>query len=315
MSIKQLSFKTLLILLSISLLVPACGKQHKRDTKTNVAYVSDSPISRQELDAEMSRLKQRFYNTTKSEKQNEQMKKEVLEILIGGKILYMSSQDKGIKVTSQEIDAGMDKTRKDYPDTEKFKNNFTKSDIKQKIAIDKFITMEFADTTVISDDDSKKYYNANIDDFTRPAKVLASHILIKTSRKASQEEKDAAMQKIEEVQKKLQNGADFAELAKEYSDDKSKDNGGSLGYFMKGQMVKPFEEAAFKLGKDEVSDIVTTEFGYHIIKVEDKKPAVIIPYKDVEAKLKTYLKQRAIQAKIEKFIADKRKALKIETYL
>ncbi len=315
MSRKHSIIKVLIILLVIAFIIPACSKQQKKDTKTNVAYVNNSPISRQQLNTEMNRLKQRFYSNKISVEQKKQMKKEVLEILIGGKILYMASQKKGLKVTAKEIDDFRTMSKKDYPDTDKFKNNFTDIDLRQKIAIDKFITKEFADKTKITDKESKKYYHDNIDDFTRPAQVMASHILIKVSPNASKKDKAIALKKIKNVQNKLQGGADFAAIAKEYSEDKSKENGGSIGFFMKGQMAKTFEDEAFLLKTGEVSKIVTTEFGYHIIKVTDKKPAVVIPYKDVEVKLKNYLKQRAIQAKIEKFIAERKKTFKIETYL
>ena len=315
MSKKHFTIKVLNIILAITFMIPACSKQPKKDTKTNVAYVNNSPISRQQLKTEMNRLKQRFYGDKMSVEQKKQMKKEVLEILIGGKILYMASQEKGLKVTAKEIDDFRTKSKKAYPDTNKFKNNFTDSDLRQQIAINKFITKEFADKTKITDEESKKYYNDNINDFTQPAQVMASHILIKVSPNASKEDKAIALKKINDVQNKLQGGADFAAIAKKYSEDKSKENGGNLGFFMKGQMAKPFEDEAFRLKIGEVSKIVTTKFGYHIIKVTDKKPAVVIPYKEIEVKLKNYLKQRAIQAKIEKFIAKRKKTLKIETYL
>ncbi|MFT4416725.1 peptidylprolyl isomerase [Fredinandcohnia humi] len=96
--------------------------------------------------------------------------------------------------------------------------------------------------------------------------IKASHILVKVTEESTDEEKKAAEAKIKEVQEKLAAGGDFSELAKEYSEDGSAANGGDLGWFTKGQMVPAFEEAAFALKKDEVSEIVKSDFGYHIIK-------------------------------------------------
>jgi len=304
-----------LILIAFTLLLPGCGEKPKQDSKINVAYIDGSPISRKALDTEMKRLSQRFYINSMSEKQRQQMKKEVLDILIGGKLLYKASKQKGITVTAQEIKEELAKTKKEYPDTKKFKNDFTEADIRQKLAVEKFISLEFADKTTITDKGSKKYYQDHLADFTRPPQVKVSHILIKVAEDAAKKEKNAALKKIKQIQEKLKNGADFSEMARKFSEDRSKDNGGNLGYVIKGQMVKSFEDAAFGLKKGEISDIVTTKFGYHLIKVADKKPIMVVPYKDVEVKLKNYLKERAIQEKIAKFIKERRQKADIKIYL
>lgn len=97
--------------------------------------------------------------------------------------------------------------------------------------------------------------------------IKASHILVRVAEDATEEDKAAAEAKIKEVQQKLADGGDFAELAKEYSDDGSAQTGGDLGWFTKGQMVPAFEEAAFALKKDEISEIVESDYGFHIIKL------------------------------------------------
>ncbi len=101
--------------------------------------------------------------------------------------------------------------------------------------------------------------------------VKASHILIKVDAKTDEAKKTEARKKIEEVQQKLKDGGDFAALAKEYSEGPSNVKGGDLGYFGRGQMAKPFEDAAFALTPNEVSDVVETRFGYHLIKVYDNE--------------------------------------------
>ncbi len=313
---KCFSVKTLLFLFCIIMLIPACGKQHKRDSKINIAYIDDVPISRQALDIEMARLKQRFYKTPMSDKQHEQMRKEVLDILIGGKILYKASQSRGIKISDHEVATEMIKVKKSYPDTKTFKNDFTEADIRQKLAIERFIQQEFGDKTVITDIESKKYYSDNISDFTHPAQIIASHILIKIAKDASEEVKGKALRKIKDIQKQLQTGGDFTNLAKKYSQDSSNGENGDLSYIIQdGQAPPPFEQVAFTLKKGEISDVVSTESGYYLILLKDKKPSQVIHFDTVRHKIKNYLKQRAIQAKIEKFIKNKQQGADIETYL
>jgi peptidyl-prolyl cis-trans isomerase D len=131
----------------------------------------------------------------------------------------------------------------------------------------------FKDQVKVSDEQIKDYYDDFIDTFKEKKQVKARHILLKLAENASQEEEQKARQKAADVLAKAKEGQDFAELAKKHSEGPTAKDGGDLGYFSEGQMVKPFEEAAFKLKKGEVSDLVRTSFGYHIIKVEDVKEA------------------------------------------
>jgi peptidyl-prolyl cis-trans isomerase D len=117
------------------------------------------------------------------------------------------------------------------------------------------------------------YYEDYLDTFKERKQVKARHILFKVAESATDVEAEQAKQKALEVLKKARDGEDFAELAKQYSEGPTAGEGGDLGYFSENQMVKPFEEAAFALEKGEISDVVRTSFGFHIIKVEDVKEA------------------------------------------
>ncbi len=132
----------------------------------------------------------------------------------------------------------------------------------------------YKDQMKVSEDQIKDYYEDNLDTFKEKKQVKARHILFMLAENASKEEEEKVRQKATAVLEQARTGADFAELAKKNTEDPSgKENGGDLGYFSQGQMVKPFEDAAFKLKKDEISGLVRTSFGYHIIKVEDVKEA------------------------------------------
>lgn len=143
-----------------------------------------------------------------------------------------------------------------------------------------------------SEADLKKYYDDNATKFKTPGEVRASHILIAVAASASKGERDKARQKAESILAQVTaHPEQFAKLAQQNSDDPgSKDKGGDLGFFGPGMMVKPFSDAAFKLKKDQVSGIVQSDFGYHIIKVTDIKPEQIKPFGEVNATIAAELK-------------------------
>jgi peptidyl-prolyl cis-trans isomerase C len=152
----------------------------------------------------------------------------------------------------------------------------------------------------VSDEEVKKYYNDNPSKFEQPEMVRASHVLLstkdpETNKELSDDQKSAKRKKAEEILKRAKAGEDFAKLAKENSDDPgSKDKGGEY-QFARGQMVAEFETAAFSLKTNEVSDIVTTQFGYHIIKLSEKIPAKKVELAKVAPDVKEYLKQQEMQ--------------------
>ena len=138
---------------------------------------------------------------------------------------------------------------------------------------------------------------------------------MKVDAKATDTQKAEARKKIKEVQQKVQKGEDFATLAKTYSEGPSGPRGGDLGYFGRGQMVKPFEAAAFSLKPNETSDIVETNFGYHLIKVVDKKPAKKMTYAEVKDRLNDRLKKQKMDSEAVAYIKSLREGAKIEKFL
>ena len=152
----------------------------------------------------------------------------------------------------------------------------------------------------LSDEEVKKYYDEHPARFEQPEQVRASHILIgtrdpNTNAEMTEEQKKAKRKLADDLDKRAKAGEDFAKLAKEYSDDPgSKDNGGEYT-FPRGQMVPEFEAAAFSLGTNQISDVIATQFGYHIIKLSEKIPAKKIELAKISDDLKEGLKQQEMQ--------------------
>ena len=174
----------------------------------------------------------------------------------------------------------------------------------------RFLTVDqesFRAKETVSGQQIERHYNENIQQYSTPEQVRASHILLKTDGKD-----DAAVKKqAGEILAKAKGGADFAELAKKYSQDESNAaKGGDLDYFGRGQMVPEFDAAAFSMQPGQISDLVKTQYGYHIIKMVDKKAATQRPLSEVRAQIEDQLKWEQAQAQAQKTADDIAKDLK-----
>jgi len=152
-------------------------------------------------------------------------------------------------------------------------------------------------------------YSGSMDNYRMPERVKARHILLMTQGK-SDAEKKAKLAKAQDLLKQLRGGADFAELAKKNSDDPgSAQNGGDLGFLVKGQTVPEFEKVAFSAKPKDISDIVTTEYGYHIIQVTEKEPARIRPFDEVKEGIASELKKQSVAEKTQSLADEAHAAL------
>ena len=178
-----------------------------------------------------------------------------------------------------------------------------------------YLKREVAQKVTVSDDEVKTYYDSHKDEFKTQEMVKARHILVIVENSASEDEKKKAKDKAEIYLKKIKDGEDFAKMAAEVSDDPgSKAKGGDLGFFPKGRMVKSFEDAAFALKPGETSGIVETQFGFHIIKVEDKKEPTIESFDAVKERIKQKLAQDRTRKELTDFIDKAMKDSKTEIY-
>jgi peptidyl-prolyl cis-trans isomerase C len=188
--------------------------------------------------------------------------------------------------------------------------------LKQSMRYHKLLEAKFTGTLAVADAEAKKYYDENGKEFLLPERVHASHILISTRPTDPNTDpnqlKVRAKQKAEELLKKAKEGADFAALAKENSEDPgSKAQGGDLGLFPRGQMVKPFEDAAFALQAGEISNLVETQFGYHIIKVTERLNPMPIPFEEAKAAITEDLTQKKRADAVRTYVESLRQNAKI----
>lgn len=179
-----------------------------------------------------------------------------------------------------------------------------KQELRKDLAYEKLMESELADSINITEEEAKNYCSQNPEQFQTPEHVRASHILIRLNFADPDEVKKKAKEKAQSLLEQIKGGADFSELARANSDCPSALRGGDLNFFRRGAMVPAFEEAAFELDVGQVSDIIETQFGLHIIKVTDKKDAQVSTFEEVKSDIKQRLtrnKQRELSSQyIEK---------------
>jgi peptidyl-prolyl cis-trans isomerase C len=315
-----------LLTLTLLLVCRPLPAEDKAAGPENVAIVNGSAISRQAYDRELKVFMQRNarIKAQVTEARLALIKKDILENLIDQELLYQESQKQGIAITDQAIDDQLAGIKKRFPSEEEFIKALSrmqisqadvKAQIRRGIAIKELMDKEIIERIVITDEETKNYYDDNPKRFKEAEQVKASHIIIRVKATAEEKTKAEARQKIEAVQHKIKAGQDFAALAKEYSDGPSGAKGGDLGYFKRGQMVPAFEDAAFVLEPNQVSDIVETQFGYHLIKVYDKKPERMPAYEEVKEKITEQIQKEKMDKAARQYIGNLKKKATIEKLL
>jgi peptidyl-prolyl cis-trans isomerase C len=244
-----------------------------------------------------------------------------LDQLITMTALTQEAKSRNVSATEAEVDERLKQMRTQFPNEEAFKKaladrNMTldrlKQDTRTDTMIGKMLDAEVANEGAVTEEQVREFYQKNPDKFAQEESVRASHILIKAAESADEASKKKARAQIDAVLKQVKSGADFAKLAQQHSQDGSAAQGGDLGFFSRGRMVPPFEQAAFALKPGEVSDVVTTQFGYHIIKMTEKRPPSMVPIEKVSDRIRQYLEQQKKQERARAFIDGVKSKAKIE---
>ena len=313
--------------------------------KKVAATVNDHDILESELEPLLNDfVDQRLRGANVSPEQMAQMRtiyrKQIIELLIDNYLLKKAAAAEGISVTEAEAGEQIDKM---IADTLKA-NSFTREQFDQQLQSqfgmsleqmkaktmsdpmfqtrllqDKLIEAKFQDDIKVTNEQIEQFYQSNLKTrYDTAEQVRASHILFSTmdeSRKPKpDDQKQLAKQKAAETLAEVRKeGSDFAALAKQHSSCSSSANGGDLGFFPRtGKMVEPFAAAAFGLEVGQVSDIVETQFGYHIIKVTDKKPGRVVPLAEVRDSIEVELQSSAKRKFVGEYVGQLRSSAKVE---
>ncbi len=294
--------------------------------KDPVAVVNGEKISKAELEKNFKEAmaSSGVGSTQLTADQKLQGYREILNGMIIEKLV--DKQSANIQVSKEDLDAQLAKIKAQFPSEEVFQNEMKKSgltmdqfmaNLQRSLRQTKWMQTQVQGKDTITEADAKAFYDANQKDFTNPDLVKASHILFRLPPDATPEQTKAAEKKAKNAIIRANKGEPFAQLAAELSEEPgAKQRGGDLGYFPKDKMVPEFANAAFAQQVGTVSATpVKTKFGYHVIKVTDKKPAGIATFDEAKAQIMQYLQAEKRRAIFKGVVQDLRQAAKIEDNL
>ena len=247
-----------------------------------------------------------------------------LDRLITYTVLQQETKARNITIADSEVEQRVNEMQSKFQKEEDFKKALEarsmslerlRADARIDMAITKMLDAEVAAAGAATDEEVRAFYDKNPEKFKQDEQVRASHILILADEKADEATKKTARAQIDGILKRARAGEDFAALAREHSQDGSAQQGGDLNFFGRGSMVPPFEQAAFALKIGEISDVVTTQFGYHIIKATERRGAQTVPLETVTPQVKQFLTNQKKQERADAFVEGLKQKSRIEVLI
>ncbi|MCU0940390.1 MAG: peptidylprolyl isomerase, partial [Burkholderiaceae bacterium] len=254
------------------------------------------------------RLERHFEEYLKNQRRNvssminprvyKKLKSEALDQLIEREILWQAAQAEGVVLDDQELKTALAQMQAQVKDQAAWSRRLAHAGfdersyaeyVRQDLSGSRYLLRKSSDVPPVSDDDVAAFYRANLHRFQQPETARARHILIKATPTAEAQIRVRARQRIDALAAELRAGADFADLARRHSEDNSAAQGGDLGEVPRGRTVKPFEDALFALRPGQISDVVETQFGFHLIRLESLTPASTRPLDEVSESIRARL--------------------------
>jgi peptidyl-prolyl cis-trans isomerase C len=253
--------------------------------------------------------------------------RQVLDHMISQILIQQQAKSEGVKATDVEIQKQMDAFKSRMPTPEAFQQalasqGLTEAKLREQIglqiAFQKYLATKIVSEQPVTDAAAKAFYDENQAQMQQPERAHLRHILIKTEATTPPADQQKAKEKAEGLLKQIKGGGDFAKLAQANSEDPgSKERGGDLSWVARGQGVPPsFEQAAFALqNPNDVSGVVQSEFGFHIIQLLEKQAPSAVPFEQVKPRISQFLKQRQAQQQVEARVKTLRAKAKVETFI
>ena len=301
------------------------GGSASLELKDPVATVDGDKISKAQLDEVFDKAVQMTGVKAADLTSEQKMEgyRQLLDELITEKLVTKAAA--GFTVPQSEVDAQIAKIKAQFPSEEDFGKQLAQvgqspeqlnDSIRKMLQQEQWLESQIAGKTEVTDEEAKQFYEANKGEFQQPDTVKASHILFLVSKDDSQEIVDQKLEAAKTAEARAKKGEDFMALAKELSEEPgAKESGGDLGFFPKDRMVPEFSEVAFSQKVGDISDPVRTQFGWHVIKVTDKKAAGTVPYEEVKAQLIAYLKAKKREEAAQALLKSLRTSAQIENTL
>jgi len=288
-----------------------------------LARVNGETVSRVDFDRLIKNIEQSNGKPIPPERRDEILRK-ALDDLVTLTVLSQEAKARNITISEAEIDSNLADVRKGFQGNDQqfqqalaargMTSEQMRTDAGVQMRVNKMVQTEVSTVPGASEAEAREFYDKNPDRF-KPEEVRASHILFAVKEDAKEGEVAQARARAEGVLKQAKTGTDFGALARKYSDDSSKSQGGDLGFFPHGKLPPEFEQVAFSLKPGQMSDVVATQFGFHIIKVADRRVAPIMPFEQVSPQIREMLFTQRKEQKAQSFIESVKKKAKIEVLI
>jgi len=277
-----------------------------------VVTVNGTSVTKGDVAREQYRLTQRFMGQATPEQlesMSDALRARAVDNLINRIVLEQAVEREGTKIPAEQVESRVNDIKGEFDSEEAFIKRLAdlamtedefREEIKTGFNIEALMAKQTADIEMPDQSELKSYYDSNVEQFKQPEQVSTSHILISVSPDATDAEKTERRAETGRILEEIRGGADFAEMASKYSDCPSRERGGDLGFSPRGRMVPEFESVAFSLEPGELSDVVETMYGYHIIKAHEHTDAREITFEeakdDIAAMLHAQRKQAAMMS-------------------
>ena len=237
-----------------------------------------------------------------------QLRREAMDLMVEQELIRQAAEAEGIEVTGEEIDAALAEVSEPFETPEEFSRRlqsegFTpdsyREHMERMLAAKKYLDGIRMRVATVTDEELETYYRDNEVRLTLPEQVRVRHILLTWKPMGTTDDRAAIREQMAPILEQARSGADFAELASKYSDDSTASQGGDTGFFNRGQMVPAFEAVAFALQPGEVSDPVETAFGVHILRLEERQGARLLPLDEVREQLREHIREERMEAAVE----------------
>jgi peptidyl-prolyl cis-trans isomerase C len=257
--------------------------------------------------------------------QRDKVYRTVLDRLIGHHLAAQEARASNLQVSTADVDAAVAAERRDFPNAEAFEKSLEeigtsldhfRRQRRLSLEVERFIQATILPGITVPAGDVESYYTANLDQYQRPETLVASHILIRIYPDSTEQQKNDARTRAAAILTRLRGGADFAATARQESQDTATaSQGGSLGTITRGAADPAFDAVAFTLAPGELSNVVETPFGFHVIKAGQRQPARTVPLAEVRSQIEDELSQDVQQAKLAEWLMQARAKAKIEIYI
>ncbi len=253
-----------------------------------------------------------------------QLQRQALDLLIAQELLWQTAEREGFVAAAGEIDAARQEVRRNFPSDQALanhlrKNSFTeeefREDLKRKVSIRKWAYGSLGESIRISEPDIHEYYAANQVRFVQPETINVRHILTKVPPDADEDTVATARKRTDDILAKAEAGNDFAGLAEQYSEGPSASSGGDLGFASRGTFAQPFEDTAFALEVGQISGVIRTGYGFHIIKLVDRREGHTIPESEVAPAIRQHLFEEKLLAIMAEKVRDLRAEASVKIFI